>query len=124
MKYYDCELLLDFMISWNMIQNVGPHFEMWNAGILGPVNLNGLDEGRRDLTWQKWTYKVRTKFFDTVLELFDVPASPCLTFSIFAHCQLDWFGWRSNESSFPQWKFICRMDSGISRCSKATTDMV
>lgn len=62
MKYYDRELLLDFIISWNMIQNVGPHFEMWNAGILGPVNLNGLDEGRRDLTWQKWTYKVCTKF--------------------------------------------------------------
>ncbi|KAA0051151.1 hypothetical protein IC582_008122 [Cucumis melo] len=40
------------------LPNVGPHFEMWNAGILGPVNLNGLDEGRRDLTWQKWTYKI------------------------------------------------------------------
>lgn len=50
------------MIYCNMIQNVGPHFEMWNAGILGPVNLNGLNEGRRDLTWQKWTYKVCTKF--------------------------------------------------------------
>lgn len=41
-----------------MVQNVGPHFETWNAGILGPVSLSGLNEGRRDLTWQKWTYKV------------------------------------------------------------------
>ncbi|XP_022949187.1 beta-galactosidase 1-like [Cucurbita moschata] len=40
------------------LPNVGPHFEMWNAGVLGPVNLNGLNEGRRDLSWQKWTYKI------------------------------------------------------------------
>ncbi|KAK1384423.1 hypothetical protein POM88_022158 [Heracleum sosnowskyi] len=40
------------------IQNVGTHFERWNAGVLGPVTLNGLNEGRRDLTWQKWSYQV------------------------------------------------------------------
>ncbi|XP_044478813.1 beta-galactosidase 1-like [Mangifera indica] len=40
------------------LPNVGPHFERWNAGILGPVTLNGLNEGRRDLSWQKWSYKV------------------------------------------------------------------
>lgn len=40
------------------LPNVGPHFETWNAGILGPVSLSGLNEGRRDLTWQKWTYKI------------------------------------------------------------------
>lgn len=40
------------------LPNVGPHFETWNAGILGPVSLNGLNEGKRDLTWQKWSYKV------------------------------------------------------------------
>ena len=40
------------------IQNVGPHFERWNAGVLGPITLSGLNEGRRDLTWQKWSYKV------------------------------------------------------------------
>lgn len=39
-------------------QNVGPHFETWNAGVLGPVSLNGLNKGKRDLTWQKWSYKV------------------------------------------------------------------
>lgn len=35
------------------IQNVGLHFETWNAGILGPVKLSGLNEGTRDLTKQK-----------------------------------------------------------------------
>ncbi|GAV87945.1 Glyco_hydro_35 domain-containing protein/Gal_Lectin domain-containing protein [Cephalotus follicularis] len=40
------------------LPNVGPHFETWNAGVLGPVTLSGLDEGRRDLSWQKWTYKI------------------------------------------------------------------
>ncbi|GMI91772.1 beta galactosidase 1, beta-galactosidase 1 [Hibiscus trionum] len=40
------------------LPNVGPHFETWNAGILGPVTLNGLNEGRRDLSWQKWSYKI------------------------------------------------------------------
>ncbi|KAJ8440594.1 hypothetical protein Cgig2_028723 [Carnegiea gigantea] len=40
------------------LPNVGPHFEWWNAGILGPVTLTGLNEGKRDLTWQKWSYKI------------------------------------------------------------------
>ncbi|KAK1359041.1 hypothetical protein POM88_043515 [Heracleum sosnowskyi] len=40
------------------IQNVGTHFERWNAGVLGPVTLNGLNEGRRHLTWKKWSYQV------------------------------------------------------------------
>ncbi|KAK1358396.1 Beta-galactosidase [Heracleum sosnowskyi] len=40
------------------LPNVGTHFERWNAGVLGPVTLNGLNEGRRDLTWQKWSYQV------------------------------------------------------------------
>ncbi|OIW17176.1 hypothetical protein TanjilG_18131 [Lupinus angustifolius] len=43
------------------LPNVGPHFERWNAGVLGPITLNGLNEGRRDLTWQKWSYKVGLK---------------------------------------------------------------
>ncbi|GMH11874.1 hypothetical protein Nepgr_013715 [Nepenthes gracilis] len=38
--------------------NVGSHFKTWNAGILSPVSLNGLNEGKRDLTWQKWSYKI------------------------------------------------------------------
>ncbi|CAH9066851.1 unnamed protein product [Cuscuta epithymum] len=40
------------------LPNVGPHFETWNAGVLGPVSLGGLNEGTRDLTWQKWSYKI------------------------------------------------------------------
>lgn len=48
-----CSLL---HIAW--FQNVGPHFETWNTGVLGPVSLSGLKDGKRDLTWQKWTYKV------------------------------------------------------------------
>lgn len=47
--------LIMFCFVW---QNIGPHFEMWNAGVLGPVTLSGLNEGRRDLSWQKWSYKV------------------------------------------------------------------
>ncbi|OWM76568.1 hypothetical protein CDL15_Pgr005532 [Punica granatum] len=43
------------------LPNVGPHFERWNAGVLGPVTLCGLNEGRRDLTWEKWSYKVGLK---------------------------------------------------------------
>ncbi|CAL0308723.1 unnamed protein product [Lupinus luteus] len=43
------------------LPNVGPHFERWNAGVLGPITLNGLNEGRRDLAWQKWSYKVGLK---------------------------------------------------------------
>ncbi|KAL0341895.1 UNVERIFIED_CONTAM: Beta-galactosidase [Sesamum calycinum] len=43
------------------LPNVGPHFETWKAGVLGPVSLSGLNEGKRDLTWQKWSYKVGLK---------------------------------------------------------------
>ncbi|PHT24733.1 hypothetical protein CQW23_35590 [Capsicum baccatum] len=32
--------------------NVGLHFETWNAGVLGPGTLSGLNEGTRDLTKQ------------------------------------------------------------------------
>ncbi|MBA0551647.1 hypothetical protein Golob_022523, partial [Gossypium lobatum] len=39
------------------LPNVGGHFETWNTGILGPVALHGLDQGKRDLSWQKWTYQ-------------------------------------------------------------------
>ncbi|RAL42410.1 hypothetical protein DM860_017590 [Cuscuta australis] len=43
------------------LPNIGPHFETWNTGILGPVSLSGLNEGKRDLTWQKWSYKIGLK---------------------------------------------------------------
>ncbi|KAG5105605.1 hypothetical protein AAZX31_15G161400 [Glycine max] len=43
------------------LPNVGVHFETWNAGVLGPVTLKGLNEGTRDLSSQKWSYKVGLK---------------------------------------------------------------
>ncbi|KAK7367342.1 hypothetical protein VNO80_09353 [Phaseolus coccineus] len=43
------------------LPNVGGHFETWNTGILGPVVLRGLDQGKWDLSWQKWTYQVGLK---------------------------------------------------------------
>ncbi|KAG6727684.1 hypothetical protein I3842_02G137500 [Carya illinoinensis] len=43
------------------LPNVGPHFERWNTGVLGPITLNGLNDGRRDLSWQKWSYKIGLK---------------------------------------------------------------
>nr|DAD22287.1 TPA_asm: hypothetical protein HUJ06_023750 [Nelumbo nucifera] len=43
------------------LPNVGTHFEAWKTGILGPVVLHGLDQGKMDLTWQKWSYQVGLK---------------------------------------------------------------
>ncbi|KAG2718171.1 hypothetical protein I3760_03G207900 [Carya illinoinensis] len=43
------------------LPNVGLHFETWNAGVLGPVTLKGLNEGTRDLSKQKWSYKIGLK---------------------------------------------------------------
>ncbi|KAL5563083.1 hypothetical protein UlMin_032830 [Ulmus minor] len=40
------------------LPNNGPHFETRYTGILGPVTLHGLNEGKRDLSWQRWSYKV------------------------------------------------------------------
>ncbi|KAL0448394.1 UNVERIFIED_CONTAM: Beta-galactosidase 3 [Sesamum latifolium] len=40
---------------------IGGHFETWNTGILGPVALRGLDQGKWDLSWAKWTYQVGLK---------------------------------------------------------------
>ncbi|KAK3152512.1 hypothetical protein QOZ80_2BG0159990 [Eleusine coracana subsp. coracana] len=43
------------------LPNQGNHFESWNVGVLGPVTLSGLNEGKRDLSHQKWTYQVGLK---------------------------------------------------------------
>ncbi|KAF3333442.1 beta-galactosidase 9 [Carex littledalei] len=43
------------------LANVGTHFENWNIGVLGPVVLSGLNEGKRDLSRQKWTYQIGLK---------------------------------------------------------------
>ncbi|XWS24424.1 hypothetical protein CRYUN_Cryun28dG0100700 [Craigia yunnanensis] len=41
-------------------KNVGLHYENWETGILS-VQLHGLDQGKKDLTWQKWSYQVGLK---------------------------------------------------------------
>ena len=43
------------------LQNVGTHYENWNVGVLGPVTLSGLNQGKRDLSNQKWTYQIGLK---------------------------------------------------------------
>jgi len=44
------------------VKNVGVHYELWNTGVVGPVVLHGIDQGKRDLTWQKWSYQVKFVF--------------------------------------------------------------
>ncbi|RWW08330.1 hypothetical protein GW17_00028244 [Ensete ventricosum] len=43
------------------LPNSGVHYELWSTGVLGPVVLHELDEGSRDLTWQRWSYQVGLK---------------------------------------------------------------
>ncbi|XP_022147715.1 beta-galactosidase-like isoform X2 [Momordica charantia] len=43
------------------LPNGGQNFETWNAGILGPITLKGLNEGTRDMSGYKWSYKVGLK---------------------------------------------------------------
>ncbi|PON48713.1 Glycoside hydrolase [Trema orientale] len=40
------------------LPNVGLHFETWDAGILGPVKLEGLNWRTWDLSRWKWSYKI------------------------------------------------------------------
>ncbi|XWS25831.1 hypothetical protein CRYUN_Cryun27aG0100900 [Craigia yunnanensis] len=42
------------------LPNVGLRYETWKTGILS-VLLHGLDQGKKDLTWQKWSYQVGLK---------------------------------------------------------------
>ncbi|KAL3640919.1 hypothetical protein CASFOL_015887 [Castilleja foliolosa] len=42
------------------LPNIGFHFENWNVG-LGLVELDGLDQGKRDLSKQTWSYQVGLK---------------------------------------------------------------
>ncbi|KAG8364348.1 hypothetical protein BUALT_Bualt19G0119500 [Buddleja alternifolia] len=43
------------------LPNDGHRFETQNTGVVGPVILRGLDHGTKDLSWQKWSYKVGLK---------------------------------------------------------------
>ncbi|GJQ99111.1 retrotransposon protein, putative, ty1-copia subclass [Tanacetum coccineum] len=42
-------------------KNIGGNYESWETGVLGPVVLYGLDQGKRDLTHAKWSYQVGLK---------------------------------------------------------------
>eukprot|EP00252_Welwitschia_mirabilis_P002303 TRINITY_DN12214_c0_g3_i1.p1 TRINITY_DN12214_c0_g3~~TRINITY_DN12214_c0_g3_i1.p1 ORF type:complete len:374 (+),score=63.87 TRINITY_DN12214_c0_g3_i1:270-1391(+) len=43
------------------LQNIGPHFEAANAGVLGPITLSGFKDGTRDLSLQRWSYQIGLK---------------------------------------------------------------
>ncbi|CAL0327012.1 unnamed protein product [Lupinus luteus] len=43
------------------LPNAGRHYETSKTGITGPVLINGLDHGQKDLTWNKWSYQVGLK---------------------------------------------------------------
>ncbi|XP_062097106.1 beta-galactosidase 3-like [Humulus lupulus] len=43
------------------LPNIGLHYENWKTGVQGPVLLTGLDHGKKDLTFQKWSYQVGLK---------------------------------------------------------------
>ncbi|KAJ9183822.1 hypothetical protein P3X46_007629 [Hevea brasiliensis] len=40
------------------LANVGTRYDTWNAGVLGPVTLKGLNQGLLDLSKWKWSYKI------------------------------------------------------------------
>ncbi|KAF6161115.1 hypothetical protein GIB67_007756 [Kingdonia uniflora] len=46
------------------LPNNGAHCETWNAGVLGPVVIHGIDQGHRDLTWQRWSYQAYINALD------------------------------------------------------------
>ncbi|XP_071702809.1 beta-galactosidase 3-like isoform X2 [Rutidosis leptorrhynchoides] len=43
------------------LPNIGGHYEEWETGVLGPVALYGLNQGKRDLSWANWTYQAGLK---------------------------------------------------------------
>ncbi|KAF9609558.1 hypothetical protein IFM89_016994 [Coptis chinensis] len=61
--YYTSSMAVGVLlvVLFLLFQNIEIHFEDWNIGILGHVVLHGVDQGRRDLTWQKWSYQVGLK---------------------------------------------------------------
>ncbi|KAL6499879.1 hypothetical protein OROGR_027789 [Orobanche gracilis] len=55
------DYLRRFLPFFKQLENMGAHFETWNTGVLGPVALQGLDQGTLDLSWGKWSYQVGLK---------------------------------------------------------------
>ncbi|XP_027919418.1 beta-galactosidase-like [Vigna unguiculata] len=80
------------------LANVGLHYETWKAGVSGPVTLSGLNEGTRDLSKQKWSYKVGLKGED--LYIYSVNGEKSVQWTrgnalIRKHC-LTWYKTRFN----------------------------
>lgn len=63
MKFYCFFLHLPCNLYHNSLnlKNAGARFETWSMGVVGPVAVHGLDEGQKDLSWQKWSYKVQER---------------------------------------------------------------
>ncbi|KAE8695147.1 Beta-galactosidase 5 [Hibiscus syriacus] len=53
--------LLSVAVGLPGLKNIGGHFKTWNTVILGPVAVSGFDQGKWDLSRQKWTYQVGLK---------------------------------------------------------------
>lgn len=49
---------ISFLSATVGLANVGIHFENYNQGVLGPVTLEGVKEGKRDLSQWTWSYKI------------------------------------------------------------------
>ncbi|KAJ1687875.1 hypothetical protein LUZ63_019265 [Rhynchospora breviuscula] len=60
-KMWDGSNTISILSATVGLPNVGEHFETWNAGVIGPVTLGGLNEGSRLLTFQKWIYQIGLK---------------------------------------------------------------
>lgn len=72
------------------LPNVGPHFETWDAGILGPVTLSGLNDGKRDISHQQWTYQIGVE--GEHLSLHSVDGSSSVEWGdVFPKQPLTWF---------------------------------
>ncbi|KAG9142515.1 hypothetical protein Leryth_017016 [Lithospermum erythrorhizon] len=99
------------------LQNNGAHFETWNSGVLGPVVLQGLDRGSRDLSLQKWSYQVRCYHFSSYIWLLFVKF---LAPAVFLHS--GWAQWRSHEPGFSTSSFICGLD--VLSCKQASTTIM
>ena len=99
---------------------MGGHFETWNTGILGPVVLRGFDQGKLDLSWQKWTYQVLTLSLATQV----VPVTKKNIYEDMPILKTGWAERRGHESCITKWYLFCRVDAVcISFREKSTTDL-
>ncbi|XP_065848955.1 beta-galactosidase-like [Euphorbia lathyris] len=59
------------------LANIGIHFDDYNVGVLGPVTLQGLNQGTVDMSKWKWSYKIGMKGED--LRLFTSAGSSAVS---------------------------------------------